>query len=112
LVRCLREPAREAGAGNGFFLNFQFLRLPPIGGAQLAQLGRRGRVQFRPAGSRHRGKRFLLPLINAFGVDIQGARRGLRRAAFTGQAQGLGPEGGIIAPTFGRWGLSFMTFER
>jgi len=30
-----------------------------------------------------------------------GARRGLRRAAFTGQAQRFGPEGGILASTFG-----------
>ena len=37
-------------------------------------------------GCRHGGKGFLLPLAEAFGVDIQGACSGLGRAAFPGQA--------------------------
>jgi hypothetical protein len=68
--------------------------------AQLAQLSRRGRVQFSPTGRRHGGKGFFLPLINAFGVDVKGTRRSLDRAAFSGQAQGSGPEGVVVAPTF------------
>jgi len=47
-------------------------------------------------------------LINPFGVDIKGTRRSLGRGIFTSQAQGLGPEGGIIAPAFGRWGAVFQ----
>jgi hypothetical protein len=82
-----------------FFKNFQLLRLPPIGGPQLAQLGSGGRVQFRSTSSRYRGKGLLLPLIDALGVDVQGTRRGLGRATLLSQAQGLGPESGIITPT-------------
>jgi hypothetical protein len=67
---------------------------------QLAQLGRRGGGHLCPTGSGHGGRGILLPLINSFGVDILGTRRGLGRAAFTGQAQGLSAKGGIIAPTF------------
>ena len=37
-------------------------------------------------GRHHGGKGFLLPLVEAFGVDIQGACSGLGRAAFIGQA--------------------------
>jgi len=78
--------------------------LSPISRPQLAQLGGRGRVEFYASGGSHRRKGLVLPLINAFGVDIQG---GLRRAAFSGQAQGFGAEDGIVAPTFGRWGTVF-----
>ena len=58
-------------------------------------------------GRRHGRKRVFLPLVQAFGVNVQGAGRGLGRAAFTGQAKGLGPEGGVIAPTFAGWGTVF-----
>ena len=70
-------------------------------GFQLRPAGRR------PAGRRHGGKRFLLPLIEVFGVDIQGAGSSPGRTAFTDQAQGLGPAGRIIAPTFAGWGAVF-----
>ena len=63
--------------------------------------------QLRPAGRRHGGKRFLLPLIEVFGVDIQGAGSSPGRTVFTDQAQGLGPEGRIIAPTFAGWTTVF-----
>ena len=55
---------------------------------------------------------FLCHLIEAFRVDTEGARRGLGRAAFTGQGQGLGPEGGLLAPTCNRGELSFRTKKR
>ena len=82
--------------------------MAPVSSPQLAQFGGGGRVQFRAMGRRHGGKRFFLPLVQAFGVNVQGAGGGLGRAAFTGQAKGLGPEGGVIAPTFAGWGTVFQ----
>lgn len=49
----------------------------------------------------------LVNHLNAFGVAIKGACRGLGGAVFTGQAEGLGAEGGVIAPTFSRLGAVF-----
>jgi len=54
----------------------------------------------------------VLSLVEAFGVDVQGAGSSLGRAAFTGQAKGLGPEGGVIAPTFAGWGIVFHDIEK
>jgi hypothetical protein len=42
-----------------------------------------------------------LPLVEQFGIDMQGACSRLRRAAFTSQSQGLGAEGGIVTATLG-----------
>ena len=87
-------------AGNGFFLNVflnvQLLRLPPVGGPQLAQLGGRGRVQRRPQRGGHRRSGGFLPLVEAFRVDVERPRGGLGRAALLGQAQGFGAGGRVV----------------
>ena len=59
-----------------------FNSLPSVGSPQLAQPDGRGQVRFH----RHGGKRFLLPLVEAFRINIQGACSSLGRAAFIGQA--------------------------
>ena len=76
------------------------------------QLGGRGGVQFRPTSGGHRCERFLLPFINAFGVDIQGACCSLGGAAFTNKAQGLGPEGSIVTPAFAKLGTVFHNVRK
>ena len=44
----------------------------------------------------------FLPVIEPFGIDIQGAGSGQHRAAFAGQAQGFDPEDRIITRPFRR----------
>ncbi len=94
-------PFKHLGDGNGFFLKVEFLRLSARQGSQLTQLGRRSRVQLRPMSGGHRRKGLFRSLIKAFGVNMEGTRCDRGRAAFTSQTQGLGPEGGILAPAFG-----------
>ena len=62
----------------------------------MAQLESRGRVQRRPQCGRHRRLSGFLPLVEAFGVDVQGAGSRLGRAALRGQPQGLGAEGRVV----------------
>ena len=46
----------------------------------------------------------FVPLLDAFGVDVQRSGGGLGRAALLGQAQGFGAEGRIILTAFvGVW---------
>ena len=72
------------------------MRLPPGQGPQLAQFGGRGRVQRRPQCRRHRRLGGLLPLVEAFGVDVERPDGGLGQGALLGQAQGSGAEGRIV----------------
>ena len=81
--------------------------MPPGKGPQLAQLGRRIRVQGRPQRGRHRYLGGFLPLVDAFGVDVEGPRGGLGRTALRGQAQGFGAEGRIILAAFVRFWRGF-----
>ena len=79
-----------------FFKNIQFLRLPPVGGPQLPQFERRGRVQRRVQCGRNRRLGRFMPLAEAFGVDVERPGGGLGRAALRGQAQGFSAAGRVV----------------
>ena len=49
----------------------------------------------------------MLPLVEAFGPDIQRAGGGLGGAAPASQAEGLDAEGGVLTPAFGGLGTVF-----
>lgn len=85
--------------GDGFFLNLELLRQPFIGRTQGPHFGGFSRV------CRQRSLGRPLLLVEQFGPDVKGAGGRLGRTAFTGQAQGFGTEGRVIARPFGRRGF-------
>nr|WP_245897056.1 hypothetical protein [Hymenobacter nivis] len=80
------------------------MRLPPVGGPQLAQFGGRSRIQGGPQYGYNQCLGGFLPPVKPFGVQIQRPRNGLGQAALLGQAQGSGTEARVILAAFiGFW---------